>query len=229
MIQNDADGRRAADIFFESVRRAFSHDLRTPLGGIVNYAAALEAKPTGTPDELSGLARRIRASALRASRMVDLLANSIALAIHPPRRAATDLVALARTLLVEGGGRSVTVAATAPSISVEVDADVLAFAWRAFIAVEADASGQPMESATVTAVADSEQRVIELSTTVQPPSHAFTPVQLDEFLRGNAGPGRIETALGMTLTQQVLTRHGGAMTTFGRAGAGATLRVRWPH
>ena len=90
--------------FLERIRNSFSHDLRTPLGSIVNYAAVLEATQGADTEEVRDLGRRIRGNAQRASRMIQLLANATGLASRPYRAVLTDLLALAQSVLSDVGG-----------------------------------------------------------------------------------------------------------------------------
>src|SRR5262245_44128836 len=125
--------------FLERIRRAFSHDLRTPLGAIVNYAAVLESPQVPSADDLQDLARRIRGNAHRTTRMIQGLASVVDLASRPLRSSGTDLANLASSVLLDAGGLGevCTLPAGARPVA-DVDAEVLGFAWRAWVAVQAD-------------------------------------------------------------------------------------------
>src|SRR6187399_443842 len=85
--------------FLQRVHKSFSHDLGAPLGSIVNYACVLESgqalparsgeneSSAATPDthgqEVRELGRRIRTNAMRAARMLQLLATATGLASRP--------------------------------------------------------------------------------------------------------------------------------------------------
>src|SRR5689334_9199885 len=130
-VQNDASSR-----FLQRIRESYSHDLRTPLSTIVNYAAVLETKKGLQADETRDLGRRIRENALRTARMIQQMAVATELANRTLRPAATDLAALARSVLVDFGGEgNVHVGHDSQGSATEVDAGILEFAWRAWVGV----------------------------------------------------------------------------------------------
>lgn len=219
--------------FLERVRHSFSHDLRTPLGTIVNYAAILEANPITDPEEVRDLGHRIRTSAQRVAHMVQLLATATGLASRPLRPAPTDLVALARSVLMDAGGRGdVGSRGNGQSPLADVDAEVLGFAWRAYAAVENDSLGKPINAAVLHVLDASEQVILELhggSARAEPALLAREDaVDLASYLRHNGGPARLETSLGLGLAQELVFSHGGDLQVWGRPGSHSGLRVRIP-
>jgi signal transduction histidine kinase len=219
--------------FLERIRHTVSHDMRTPLGTIVNYAAVLEANEGSDAEEVRDLGRRIRGNAQRAARMIQLLAGVVELASRPLRSAPTDLATLARSILDDAGARgSALLASGSQPTLADVDAEVLGFAWRAFVAVESDSAGKPVESADLIVAPERGEVVVELQCGSSPglPGAPTGPasVDLSAFLRHNGGPGRIESSLGLGLAQELLIRHGGSMTVFGRPGSRSGIRVRLP-
>ncbi len=136
--------------FLERIRKSFSHDLRTPLGTIVNYAAVLEANQGSDAEEVRDLGRRIRSNAQRVARMVQLLATATSLASRPMQTDPTDLVALAKSVLGDGGGAGRVLSSGNPKqLFADVDAEIVGFAWRAFVAVQNDARGKPIDELEV--------------------------------------------------------------------------------
>lgn len=228
------DSQTALTRFLERVRHSASHDLRTPLGTIVNYAAVLEAKEGADAAEVRDLGRRIRGNAQRAARMVQLLAGAIALATRPLHADSTDLLVLARSILGDAGGRGdVRVSVESAPALARVDAEVLGYAWRAYVAVESDASGKAVDGAEVIITPGSNHLDVDFycgTSTELPASNSRTTsrVELAEFLRHNGGSSRLESSLGLGLAQELLVRHGGDLEMFGRPGMRSGMRVRLP-
>ena len=228
------DSQTALTRFLERVRQSASHDLRTPLGTIVNYAAVLEAREGPDAAEVRDLGRRIRGNAQRAARMVQLLAGAVALASRPLHADSTDLLALARSILGDAGGRGdVRVSVESAPALAQVDAEVLGFAWRAFVSLESDAAGKAVDGAKVIVIPGADDLVVDLfcgssDELSASDSFAASRVELPEFLRHNGGSARLESSLGLGLAQELMVRHGGDLEVFGRPGVRSGLRVRLP-
>lgn len=232
--------------FLERIRNSFSHDLRTPLGSIVNYAAVLEATQGADTEEVRDLGRRIRGNAQRASRMIQLLANATGLASRPYRAVSTDLLALAQSVLSDVGGHGrVRLASNTLAPLVDLDAEVLGFALRAYTAVEKDARAKSVDEVELKILAEPGHVLVELRSGVEPRSGAdprggtqpvATPanpsadpvLDLPNFLRHNGGVDRLETALGLRLAQDLVISLGGDLQVWGRPGVRSGLRLRFP-
>ena len=217
--------------FLERLQRSFSHDLRTPLATIVNYAAVLETTRGADADDVRDLGRRIRGNTQRVASMIQLLAQATALASRPLRAASTDLLVLARSVICDAGGRGgVQLRAGARDSLAEVDAEVVGFAWRSYLAVEGDAHGQAVDEAEVAVAHAGEHVDVSLSCEARQPVMAAGPpepaqVDLPAFLRHDNGPARLECALGLSLAQDLVACHGGELQVFGRPGSGSVLRL----
>lgn len=219
--------------FLDRVRSSFSHDLRTPLGTIVNYAAVLESTQGVDAADVRDLGRRIRGNAQRATRMIQLLANATGLASRPLRTATTDLLALAQSILTDVGGRGrVRLAANTTSALVEVDAEVLGFAWRAYNAVEHDSRAKPIDDAELELNRAADALEVELRCGAPAPNEtslARPVLELPGFLRHNGGPDRLESGLGLQLAQDLVVSLGGELHVWGRPGIRSGLRLRFPQ
>ncbi len=217
--------------FLERIRKSFSHDLRTPLGTIVNYAAVLEANEGASAEEVRDLGRRIRANAQRVARMVQLLATATGLAGRPIRNASTDLIVLAKSVLQDAGGAGRVLMIGDPKKTVaDVDAEILGFAWRAFVAVQSDARGQAIGEAQISLRAVGDTIQVDLTCGADEADVANTsavqPVlELPAFLRSNNGSARLENGMGLALAQDLVMSHGGELRVWGKAGSEAGIRV----
>lgn len=229
-VQNDQPLVR----FLDRVRKSFSHDLRTPLGSIVNYAAVLEAHQGAEAEEVRDLGRRIRTNAQRMARMVQLLATATGLAGRPMRMASTDLLTLARAVLTDAKGRGqIRVGQDPGGALATVDAEVVGFAWRAYVAVESDACGRAIDEAELIVRKARDDLSVELRCGLDPAigtgaAISEARVELPSYLRHNGGPARLESSMGLSLAEDLVVSHGGDLEVWGRPGARSGLRVRFP-
>lgn len=219
--------------FLERIRKSFSHDLRTPLGTIVNYAAVLEANQGSDAEEVRDLGRRIRSNAQRVARMVQLLATATSLASRPMQSDPTDLVALAKSVLGDGGGAGRVLSSGNPKqLFADVDAEIVGFAWRAFVAVQNDARGKPIDELEI-AIQPAEAvvwiDVASHSGESSSSTRALTDVvvELPIFLRHNNGAARLESAMGLGLAQDLVISHGGELIVSGKPGLDSGMRLRF--
>src|SRR5436190_22518000 len=239
MTTRHEDGRKdqALARFLERIRKSVTHDLRTPLGTIVNYAAVLEANQGSDPEEVRDLGRRIRSNAQRAARMVQMMATAVGLASRPSHIASTDLMRLARSVLTDANGRGmVRLGRETHETLADVDAELLGFVWRAYVAVESDTLGKPVDEAELVVVPSPDSLLVELSCAA-PADSIETPristgsegsVELQSYLRHNGGPARLESSMGLGLAQDLIASHGDELEVWGRPGVRSGLRVRFP-
>lgn len=219
----EAGGHQALARFLERVRKSFSHDLRTPLSTIVNYASVLEATHGEGAEEVRDLGRRIRSNALRAARMIQLVANATGLASRALDPTPTDLAALARSVLADTGGRAEVRLAADTAHACTVDAEILGYAWRAYIAVEVDAAGAAVNEVELDVGTGGS---VELRCGSGSASRVAS--DLSNYLRHNGGASRLETSLGLSLAKELVEAHGGELAVAGRPAAGSSLRIRLP-
>jgi len=240
-MKSSPDPSPAADLplarFLERIGGTFAHDLRTPLGAIVNYAAVLEAAPGvegGECAEVRDLGRRIRKNAQRASRMIQLLASATRLASRSWQLTSTDLVILAQSIMKDLGGRGlVRLAPSTPSAIVDVDAEILGFVWRAFTNFEQDSRAGSIDEVELELHAESSHlrvdfRCLGPSSVESVPAKREPIIELPNFLRHNGGPNRVESAMGLKLAQDLVVSLGGDLQVWGKPGARSGLSLRFP-
>jgi K+-sensing histidine kinase KdpD len=228
-----AESRSALVCFLENTHKAFSHDLRSPIGTIVNYATVLEGTEGPQTEVVRDLSRRIRGNAQRIARMIQTLVSATSLASRSLRSTTTDLAAFARSILADAGGRGqvrMTTSSREPVIG--IDSEILGFAWRAFVAVQADARGAPVHAAELEVVRGGEQLQLEFRCAPDleqlPPqlgADVVPAAELQSFLRLNNGPGRLECGFGLSLAEHLIVCHGGTFSVWGRPGSSAGLRL----
>ncbi|HUR28458.1 MAG TPA: histidine kinase dimerization/phospho-acceptor domain-containing protein [Planctomycetota bacterium] len=219
-VQNDASSR-----FLQRIRESYSHDLRTPLSTIVNYAAVLESKKGPQSEETRDLGRRIRENALRTARMIQQMAVATELANRSLRPAPTDLTDLARSVLVDLGGEGVVdVVSDAESSMAEVDAGILEFAWRAYVGVENDAARKPLDQVGLEIRKLDSELVIDIWRGERVPSPEL--LEPKSYLLHDIGPARLECSMAFHLAHDLVVSHGGELSPWGHAGVGSGLRYR---
>lgn len=217
------------DTFLYSV----SHDLRSPLGAILNFAAILEEDLAGrlSEEERSHL-ERIRASAASALAMMEGLLVLSRVGREPLRRERVDMDALAREVFAE-------VSASAPRPGtcfscdalppVEADAQMMRVVWSNLLgnalkyAARRDpprihVSSRRLEGAV-------EFRVEDNGAGFDPrySERLFRPFQRlhsDEEFRG--------VGVGLAVVARAVRRHGGSVRAEAEVGRGATFRFALP-
>jgi hypothetical protein len=229
--------------FLQRVHKSFSHDLGAPLGSIVNYACVLEsgqALPArsspenesgdATPDthghEVRELGRRIRTNAMRAARMLQLLATATGLASRPLHGESADVLPLAKSVLMDAGGRGL-VRGVAPGATLHgLDPDLIGFVLRAYVAVENDARGKPTDEASLQVSEEDGHVVVEMRCG----TNGSMPERSDatNFMQQNVGPARMESSMGFGLAEDLVLSHGGDFEVWGRPGRSSALRLRFP-
>jgi hypothetical protein len=193
----------------------------------------LEANGGVDGDEIRDLGRRIRGNAQLVARMVQLLATATGLASRPLRASSTDLLVLAKSVITDANGRGdVRRSRQTETSVVHIDAELVGFAWRAYIAVESDTRGRPVDETELHLIQAEDDVLIEMRVGLDDPAaralaSSEARVELPAFLRHNGGPARLETSMGLNLAQDLVTSHGGDMELWGRPGARSGLCLRF--
>jgi hypothetical protein len=215
--------------FMERVTRSLGHDLRTPLGTIVNYALLVEQDAPSDADGLRQSAQRIRGQAMHTAEMLQLLLEATLLASRPPAPVPVDAVELLSAIVADfDGGATLDVGSDDGNgvPLVEVDPAVVGFAWRAYLELEKEVCPFPRRGASVIQerAGDRLQLGLRLGGELDPGKGA---VDIDHYVDGKlpvAAPRRFALALGRDL----VAAHCGELQLFGRAGVGSLMLLRLP-
>lgn len=210
--------------FLEKVRKALSHDLRTPLGTISNYAAILELQGDAKPDEIRSFAQRIRSSSVRAANQLGHAADALALVIGEPRLESTDVSALLRRVLDEHMLLArVPERASAHLPPVVLEAALVTFAWRAFLALMRERAAGKMLDVDL----DGNGDTLELFVGAR---DAQRGVALDVAsfvdLTPDASP---EACFALALAEDLVALRGGKLSLSGNARGSAALVLQLSH
>jgi PAS domain S-box-containing protein len=228
----DITEHKRAEQFRERLMGIVSHDLRSPLHGIILNAELLLRSEDVSGPVLTGVQRIIR-STERMSRMITDLLDFTRARLGggiPLQRRPGNLVELVRATLeefeVSHPGRVVLSHEPGP-YSGEWDPDRLAQVLSNLVgnALHHGAAHTPVEVAL-----RQEQSTLVLTVHNQgaPIPEALLPHVFDPF-RGADGGSRQGLGLGLYIVQQILQAHGGSISVDSRADPGTTFTVRLPR
>ncbi len=242
---SSADGvdRAALHTFMERVRATLGHDLRTPLGTIVNYATVLEMGTGLDEEELRDLPRRIRAQAMQSAEMLELLLDATLLAASVPAFTPVDPSALLQSIVADlerDASRREPIPPPAPPAhaahgpdTVELEPEIVRFAWRAFLLLDRSASSHPPSAAHTTVERRSDR--VRLGLTVRRPTSrpqgndGAAPVDLDAFTRGGEVTAPETHRLALRLSRELVAARSGELELCGRVGADAAIYISFPR
>lgn len=211
--------------FLERVRHALGHDLHTPLGTIANYAAILEYQGEAKPEEVRVYANRIRTSAVRMSTMLRQVADAITLSQHRTPDEEVDPSSLIRALISELNLQvSFPARGRDPATHVPFDRDLLAFAWRAFLAVNAEAAAAHALDLDIEVEKSEGENAITLWMGSRPAT-APTRVSSSRFSDDASGVVPPESCFALGLAEWLIRHRGGDFGLWGRPAQAAGLRI----
>ncbi|MCE9593787.1 MAG: hypothetical protein K8S98_06310 [Planctomycetes bacterium] len=215
--------------FRDRVQRALSHDLRTPLGTIANYATILEYHEQGKPDEVRVFGSRIRASAVRIGAMLEALTEALRLARAGSDTNDVDLAGLLRELLSSTGlSATYTEALARPVRRCKVDPALVSFTWRAFLELQSEAASHALLELGLAVEHDERGTAIDLWTGA-PSEHTADPALAQAFARELQERPALEGCFALGLAEDLVRLRGGSLGLWGRPGAAARLRLTLPH
>ena len=226
-----ADGldRAALHAFMQRVQATLGHDLRTPLGTIVNYASVLEEDGGLDEARRRELPRRIRGQAMQAADMLQMLLDATLLAASVPRCIPTDPAALLRSIVAEIEGDELLAAPALPEEveTMELDPGVVGFAWRAFLLLEKSLTSRPLGGARATIVTHEDGLRLDLAFRA---SDVVGPalIDLDAFNRGSLLDVPATNRFALRLSRDLVRSRGGELLLRGRVGADAAICLVLP-
>jgi hypothetical protein len=163
--------------------------------------------------------------------MMQLFGTAIELASRPLRRRSTDCGRLAQSVLTEAGGHG-TLQCAGPDPIADVDADLVAFAWRAFVALQGDPDRPDGWVLSVSSTPHGcELELRSGSDELAPPGPDAPEADIQSYVHqgtGGTGPDRLENGLALTLAHHLVASHEGRMELRGCPGGGSSLRLALP-
>ena len=221
-------GDAALRRFLAKVVGVLGHDLRTPLGTIVNCAAVLEGDPVPAAGEIRDLADRVRRQAMRVVDVAQLLSDALLLVASPPVTVTGEAIALLQSI-VDGTNRGIRLVPTPTPPDdarqvVEVDARVVGFAAQAWLAVEEVVRPELPREARLGVERLDEHLRIELAFD----GSAVLPVAalpIDEYVRDVGVKIPPARRFALEIAAALLDCRGGELTLSGKPGRGPALRL----
>lgn len=213
--------------FLERVRKALSHDLRTPLGTISNYAAILEFQGDAKPDEIRAFAHRIRSSSSRAASQLGHAADALGLVISDSEPTSTDVNALLGRILEEQMLLARFPARTTNHDEpVMLDEALVTFAWRAFLAMMREGASGKMLDVDLGVARGEQASTLDLyvGPRIPRPAEMF---DVARFISATpeASP---EACFALALAEELVALRGGKLSLTGSARGSAGLSLQLP-
>jgi len=231
-VMNDEQSQsveRSAQAFLQLIRKRFSHDLRGPLGTIVNYAALLEDERTSDFAQVRDYAGRVRQSAMRAASMLQAVSNAVGALTTPTPFEAVELASIVRDAAAQAGspqGVVVDFVASSPEASAPLGRRaVVFFALTAFLRLARELSDDA--ALRVTCECSLTEREVEFRVwSSARPSALPTISELEPLLREEGRRVSAECSFALRLAADLAAATGGAFELRGRPGAafGCVLR-----
>lgn len=228
-----ADSLQAAEERQRRLTGDIAHELRTPLANLRGYLEALrDGVVQPTPDLLDSL----HEEALLQQRIVDdlqvlALAEAGALTYHFAEVELRELLETSRTAhhaQAEAAGVTLVVDAPEP-VRVVADADRLRQVVGNLVgnALRATARGGTV---TLTLRPRGDRAVVEVRDTGKGIPEEHLPHLFDRFWRADPSRGRATggSGLGLSITRQIVTDHGGTIEATSRVGVGTTFTTTLP-
>lgn len=227
-MTGDEPGDAALRRFLAKVVGVLGHDLRTPLGTIVNCAAVLESDPVPAHEEIRDLADRVRRQARRVVDVAQLLSDALLLVASPPMTVTGEATTLLQSIVDETNrGIRLVPTPTQPDETpqvIEFDARVVAFAAQAWLAVEEVVRPElPREARLGVERRDGHVRIeLAFDGAADLPVAA---VPIDDYVRDVGVKIPPARRFGLEIAVALLDCGGGELTLSGKPGRGPALRL----
>lgn len=228
-----ADSLQAAEDRQRRLTGDIAHELRTPLANLRGYLEALrDGVVAPTPDLLASL----HEEALLQQRIVDdlndlALAEAGALTYHRRDIDLCDVLDAARTAhRARAAAKGVRLSTDAPlPVHVTADPDRLRQAVDNLVVNALRATGRS-GAVTLAALTRGDRAVIEIRDTGTGIPAADLPHLFDRFWRADPARGRATggSGLGLSITRQIVTDHGGTVEVGSVVGSGTTFSITLP-
>jgi hypothetical protein len=209
----------------ETVRKSLAHDVRTPLGTIVNYAALLESIEQPQVPEIRGLARKMRDNAMRAATMLQQISGAVGVLARP--EGATEVAVGA---LLYRGMRSAT-SQPGPRFGhsggpahVQANAALLAFVWTSVFRFDFELRHEPPHEAQF----EVEHVDALLCVTVwlgARETQVPPPFDIRQLVRHCGDRVSIESRMALELALGLVESVGGRCTLHGELGGDCAVRI----
>jgi len=209
---------------------ALGHDLRTPLGTIVNCAAVLAGDPVPADGEIRDLADRVRRQARRVVDVAQLLSDALLLVASPPVTVTGEAITLLQSVLDETNrGIRLVPAPMQPDGTprvIDVDPRVVGFAAQAWLAVEETVRPELPREARLRVERLDEHLRIELAFDGAA-ERPVAAVPIDEYLRDVGVKIPPARRFALEIAMALLECSGGELTLAGKPGHGPALRLEF--
>jgi signal transduction histidine kinase len=215
----------------ERIARGLGHDLRTPLGTIVNCASLLDGGDAPDAATVRDAAARIRRQASALADASQLLADALRIAAQPPALRSGAPLTLLRALAEEIGAgvrlREAPAGAAAVPAALALDARRVGYAWRTFLAIERTARATLPAEAEVRVARSAADASIELGFDG---ALAAAPAWVAPPDWARSAESRLAPLARLTLEVggDLLAATGGTLEVAGAPGRGSALRLRLP-
>lgn len=242
-VIRDISARRQAEAERDAVLGNVTHDLRTPLTGLLGAAQlAMRQLRRGGPEAVAQALESLAAVERAAARMAALIEELLDLARLQSgrslelRRGRVDLAALIRRIVAEveptAPRHAIQLAAPAAALVGEWDRRRLERVVRNLLtnAVKYSPAGSPVHlQLTVEEAEGGAWAVLDVVDTGVGIPAADLPHVFERFYRGaNARVVVAGTGIGLAAVRQIVAEHGGLVAVRSEEGAGTTFTVRLP-
>jgi hypothetical protein len=204
------------------------HDLRTPLGSVVNYVSLFELDPAPTAAELRDVAGRVRGQVAEVAALAQLVVDALAIVAAPPAASPFDPVALLESVAHDVGDDAAALRRATSAGAVDgaaaLDAPRVGFAWRAFLRFDRAARRGAARSLEVRRAARSGTAALELWLDGAPDLDR-PAVALDRFVANGAARVAPSLRFALEVARELVGGVGGTLELFGAAGATAGIRL----
>jgi light-regulated signal transduction histidine kinase (bacteriophytochrome) len=222
LVKPDAYSRGLA----ETVRRSLSHDVRTPLGTIVNYASVLESIEHPQAAEVRALSRKVRDNAMRAASMLQQISDAVTVLTQNERVKEFDVAPLLdHCLQASISGRAIDVSPQNALPPLRGHVAMLEFLWKAVFRFDSEMRGRTLDRVEYEASTTSGELHLKVwlgPRAAGPQQPLLEPARL---LRDEGARIATETRMAFELALGLLESSGGRVTIRGKPGGACEVEL----